>query len=127
MGSNGILTGTGSAAEPDLQNLAARWKKGDKQVLPALARQFESLFTTQILKEMRQTLEPGGLFSGDNSDIYGGLFDQYLGKHLAQAGGLGLATMIQRQLDPSSHHSPSSAPTNDVQWQALSQKYPKPV
>ena len=52
-----------------------------------------------LLKEMRQTLEQdGGLFPGDTGDVQGGLFDLYLGKHLADSGGFGLAAVLERQL-----------------------------
>src|SRR5437762_5324625 len=63
-------------------------------------KQFESLFLSLLLKEMRQTLEPDGLFAGDTGDIQGGLFDFYLGKHLADSGGMGLADTLIRQLTP---------------------------
>jgi Rod binding domain-containing protein len=63
------------------------------------AKDFESVFTTMLLKEMRQTLESDSLFSGDSSDIYGGLFDQFLGQHIADAGGLGLAKVVSEGLD----------------------------
>jgi len=32
---------------------------------------------------MRQTLEPDTMFPGDHGDILGGLFDLFLGQHLA--------------------------------------------
>ncbi|MEZ6126765.1 MAG: rod-binding protein [Planctomycetaceae bacterium] len=62
---------------------------------PEVAQEFESLILSQILKQMRQpTEEGGGMFPGDNSDTYGGMFDMYFGKFLAQNGGLGLADFI---------------------------------
>ena len=85
-------------AEPDLESLSARVRSGDKSALASLGRQFESLFLTQIIKEMRQTLEPDGLFGKDGGDVMGGMFDMFLGKHLA--GGLGLGAMLERQLEP---------------------------
>jgi Rod binding domain-containing protein len=63
------------------------------------AKDFESVFTTMMLKEMRQTLDADSLFSGDSSDIYGGLFDQFLGQHIADAGGMGLAKVVREGLD----------------------------
>lgn len=65
------------------------------------AREMEATFLTMLLKEMRQTLDTdgdGGLFPGDTGDVQGGLFDLYLGKHLADSGGFGLAAAIDRQL-----------------------------
>ncbi|WP_390637610.1 rod-binding protein [Limnoglobus roseus] len=55
---------------------------------------------------MRQTLEPeGGLFPGDAGDVQGGMFDLFLSQHLADAGGIGLATVIEQQLRPVTHAS----------------------
>jgi flagellar protein FlgJ len=65
----------------------------------AAAKEFEATFLSLLLKEMRQTLEPdGGLFAGDSGDVQGGLFDLLLGQHLADAGGVGFATAIARNL-----------------------------
>jgi Rod binding domain-containing protein len=67
------------------------------------AKEFEATFLSLLLKEMRQTLEPdGGLFPGDEGDVQGGMFDLFLSQHLADAGGLGLASVIEHSL----HHSP---------------------
>ena len=65
---------------------------------------FESVFLSMLLKEMRQTLEPGSLFGNDSSDIYGGMFDQFMAQHLAQGKGMGLAQALMKQLDPKAAH-----------------------
>jgi Rod binding domain-containing protein len=66
--------------------------------LESVARGFETMFMSLLLKEMRQTLDEDTFFPGDRSDILGGLFDMFMGQHLAQAGGIGLGTLIKRQL-----------------------------
>jgi Rod binding domain-containing protein len=78
-----------------------------------VAQDFESVFTSMMLKEMRNTLEPGSLFGEDSSDIYGGMFDQFLGQHMADSGGIGLARMIQKALDrhTTSTEKHTNAPT----------------
>jgi peptidoglycan hydrolase FlgJ len=73
------------------------------------AKDFEAAFLSLLLKGMRQTLEPDSLFPGDNSDVQGGLFDDFMGKHLANAGGVGLAATIQRQMQ---QESPSNVDRN---------------
>ena len=73
------------------------------------ARGFESVFLAMLLKEMRQTLEPGSLFGKDGGDVYGGLFDQFMSQHLAQGKGMGLAQTLMKQLEPTKPHEPSSA------------------
>ncbi len=77
-----------------------------------VARDLEATFLTMLLKEMRQTLEPdGGLFPGDSGDVQGGLFDLYLGQHMAASGGFGLAAALERQLRTPSNadHRPPPA------------------
>jgi Rod binding domain-containing protein len=71
----------------------------DAQASEQMAVEFESVFVSLLLKEMRQTLNGDGLFQGDSSDSYGGLFDLYMGQHLAQAGGIGIGQLITQFLD----------------------------
>ena len=65
-----------------------------------MAKDFEGVFASLLLKEMRKTLEPGTLFGEDSGDVYGGMFDLYLGQQMTQSGGFGLAKMIRESLDP---------------------------
>lgn len=68
-----------------------------------MAREFETTLLSMLLKEMRQTLdEDGGFFPGDKGDVQGGLFDLFMSRHLAEAGGVGLADAIVRQMQPAS-------------------------
>lgn len=62
------------------------------------AKEFEATFLSLITKELRQTEEPDGLFAGDTGDVFGGLFDQLMGQHLASAGGVGLAQVLEKPL-----------------------------
>lgn len=92
-----------------------------------MAGEMEATFLSMLLKEMRQTLdegEGGGLFPGDSGDVQGGLFDLYLGRHLADAGGIGLAAALVRQMQEAEAavkpatktdaHTPSVHPNRDV-------------
>ncbi|MCS7167836.1 MAG: hypothetical protein RMI91_06680 [Gemmatales bacterium] len=65
--------------------------------LKEAARSFEAIFLSMLIKQLRTTLhELGeGLFGEDQADVYGGLFDFYLGQHLAQHSGVGLARLIE--------------------------------
>lgn len=113
----------GHAAEPELESLGARVRRGDKAAVPALARQFESLFMAQLCKEMRQTLEPGGLFGEDPGDVMGGMFDLFMGKHMAAAGGIGLGAYLQRHFDPTvpAHHATSMS----TAWETTPRNLPR--
>lgn len=63
----------------------------------SVARQVEGLFASLLLKEMRGHDQESGLFGGDSSDVLGGMFDQYLGQAIADAGGLGLRDYLIAQ------------------------------
>jgi Rod binding domain-containing protein len=78
--------------------LAVQLDRKNPHSVDQVANGFENLFVSLVLKEMRQSLGPGTLFGGDSSDVYGGIFDQYLGQALTQGGGFGLAQEIRRQL-----------------------------
>jgi len=60
-----------------------------------VARDMEGMFLSMMLKQLRSSEQGEGLFAGDRSDMLGSMFDQYLGEHLAGAGGIGLAQMIR--------------------------------
>jgi Rod binding domain-containing protein len=82
-----------------LESLATQAQTSDPRSIERVAADFESLFVSLVLKEMRQTLEPDTLFGSETSDSYGGLFDLYLGQHVVDAGGFGVAKMVRQYLE----------------------------
>lgn len=60
-----------------------------------LARDFESVFVSMMIKEMRQSSSGEGLFAGDKSDTFGGMFDMFMSQHIAENGGFGMAKFIE--------------------------------
>ena len=85
----------------DLRN-QAKTLEADPKELDRVAVEFESVFLTLLLKEMRESMTTGGLFENDPGGTYGSLFDLYMGRHLAESGGVGLAeTIRQHYLAPS--------------------------
>jgi Rod binding domain-containing protein len=91
-------------AGQDLAMLASPARKGDPRNVEAVARGFESMFFAMLCKEMRETLEPNMLFGNDQGDVFGGLFDQFLGDHMAQSGALGIAAMVRKHLTAQTTH-----------------------
>ncbi len=77
------------------------------------ASQFESLLIGQVLKSMHEDGEEGWLGSGEDQTAASAmsLADEYLGQAISQSGGLGLAKMIERQLDPPNNSSPATQAT----------------
>jgi peptidoglycan hydrolase FlgJ len=65
-----------------------------------VGEQFESVFVSMLLKEMRQTSSEDGMFAGDSADVYGGLFDTFLGQHVAANGSFGIADLVNQQISP---------------------------
>lgn len=65
--------------------------------LDSAAKEFESVFLSMMLKEMRNTLDQkdGGLFGKEGSDTFGGMFDMFMGQHLAESQPLGIADAIK--------------------------------
>lgn len=90
------------------KSLGLKSESASKDGAEDVAAEFESLFVSLLLKEMRSTLQDG-LFGGESSDSYGGLFDMYLGRHLAQAGGIGLKDAVSGYIQPKvNDNDPSS-------------------
>ena len=70
-----------------------------KAALPAVVKQFESIFTQMMLKSMRDASSGDGLFDSDAGNQWRDMFDQQLSVQLSQGGsGIGIAQMLVRQL-----------------------------
>ena len=81
--------------------LRAQAQADDKAALPAVARQFEAIFTQMMLKSMREANASFGEAIGDSEQgkAYRDLFDQQLSLSLSKGhNGLGIAQMLVRQL-----------------------------
>ena len=74
-------------------NLAQGTKLGEPMP-KRMAQEFETLMLSQLIKQMRNSSGGEGLFPGDKSDTYGGLFDMMIGKFLSESGGFGLADQL---------------------------------
>ncbi len=71
----------------------------NKEAMKKIGQEFESIFFSLMLKEMRQSVsidEDGGLFAGESSDTFGGMFDLFLGQHLASSSTLGIGQMLEQ-------------------------------
>ncbi len=84
-----------------------------------VARDFEALFVSMMIKEMRQAGSEEGLFAGDASDTFGGLFDTFMGEHIAAGRGIGLSRLFEDtpSLSASTGHS-RDAHSRDAQISA---------
>jgi Rod binding domain-containing protein len=100
----------GGGLMPSLASPGAASLTPNPQATPhAGAQAFEGMFASMLIKQMRQSLGGNSLCGHDKNDALGGLFDHFMGDHMASNGGLGIGAMIRKQLELRS--------TNNVQQQ----------
>ena len=78
-----------------LESAGRELRRGD---VGEAAREFERLFATLLVKEMRATLPEGFFGGGAGSDVFDGWLDEHLGSSLAEGRGLGLRIALERDL-----------------------------
>lgn len=101
--SSSLLTESLNSAKALKKTAASADKTGmdDKQNprLRKACQQMESLFLSQLLKEMRKTIPHDGAIPEDSAtDLYQSLFDNHLADLLAQRQTIGLGDYFYREL-----------------------------
>ncbi|MBN1103156.1 MAG: peptidoglycan DD-metalloendopeptidase family protein [Deltaproteobacteria bacterium] len=77
----------------------ARPKSDEDEKLRKACKEFESVFTYELLKSMRRTIEKCDLFhGGQGEELYESLMDQELSKKMAGMGSNSLAEVLYRRL-----------------------------
>ena len=92
-----------------LGKLQTQARVAPEEAAHEVAQQFESLFVGMMMKAMREATPKSGLFNSDQMEAYQQMFDQQLAIDLSASGGLGLASVIERQISMSSAVSPALA------------------
>jgi len=105
--SSGSVNPTYYADFSGLEGLRKSVKADDPNALRQVARQFESLFTSMMLKSMRDAKLGDGLGDSQETDLYQGMYDQQISLQLAQGKGIGLADMLVQQLTRSGAPAPN--------------------
>jgi len=87
-----------------VENLEKREKidpgKDDSKDIKETCAEFESLFIYFIMKTMRDTIPKSGLLDGGMAEkAYISMLDQELSRKMAMHGGIGLSSLLLRQLD----------------------------
>ena len=93
-----------------LANLKNQAKKNSPDALKEVARQFEAIFLSNVLKSMREAKLADGITDNDQSKFYNDMYDQQLAVHLSGKPGVGLADLIVKQL---SHDQPDDDQPNN--------------
>ena len=77
---------------------SAYTEKDDKK-LKETCQEFESLFVSMMMKEMRKTVPDGGLLSSSfATDTYQDMFDEEISKAASRGNGIGIADAMYRQI-----------------------------
>ncbi len=86
------------ASSGNLASLKQAAASNSPQALREAAKQFESLFTSMVLKSMQQANFKDPLFGSDQGDLYQEMYDDQLAAVMSKGKGLGLADMLVQQL-----------------------------
>ena len=81
-----------------LAKLKIESRSGSTENLREVARQFESMFTHMLMKNMRAASLGDGAMDSDQSRFYQDMFDQQLSTELSRGTGLGIADLLVKQL-----------------------------
>ncbi len=81
-----------------LAKLKNEARKNSPAAIKEVAKQFESIFLSNVLKGMRDAKLADGISDNDQSKFYKEMYDQQLAVHLAGKPGVGLAELIAKQL-----------------------------
>ena len=84
-----------------LQSIRSLSKESQDEAMMQVAKQFESMFISMMMKSMRDASDvfsEDSLFNSPESDFYQNMYDDQMALSLASGQGTGLADVIHRQL-----------------------------
>ncbi|WP_349431716.1 flagellar assembly peptidoglycan hydrolase FlgJ [Methylomarinum sp. Ch1-1] len=96
-----------------LAKLKSQARNDSPEAIKQVAKQFESVFLTMVLKSMRQAKLADGLLDSDQSEFYRDMYDQQMALHLSGEPGIGLAELIAEQLSPKKNEAQSKLSVED--------------
>lgn len=82
-----------------LTQLRGQAAQDPKAALKQVAQQFETYFVQHMFKTMRESVEKSDLMNSDAADTFQDMLDKEFATRMAERGTLGLASMLERQLD----------------------------
>lgn len=89
-----------------LTSLKAKARADQSGASAQVAEKFESLFLQMMLKSMRKaSITDDGILKNETINKYRDMYDSQLANQLAASGGIGLASVIEKQLNGESHLS----------------------
>jgi flagellar protein FlgJ len=98
-GNNLLIEPMNLSSTPESAGKGPGVKKIDEGKLKKTCGDFESIFISQMLKEMRKSIPKSGLLDGGGQqDMYLGLFDEELSRSMAKRGGIGLGKILYQNI-----------------------------
>lgn len=85
-----------------LAGLKLQTREGSPEANKAVAQQFEAMFLQIVLKTMRESIPQGGMLESEGTKLFQGMHDQQLAQLMSRTGGIGLAQVVERQLNGTS-------------------------
>lgn len=82
---------------------------------------FEGYLIEMMLREMRKTV-PEGIFSSSAMEMFSGLLDQHVAGAIAEGGGLGISTLLQRSIPAAEEAAAAAQPAARLRG---TQRYPQ--
>ena len=95
-----------------LTQLRTQARGDEKGSVKAVARQFEAMFTSMMLKTMRNAVPQSEIGQSNETRMFQGMFDDQLSQNLASHRGLGIAALIERQMTRTDLIAPKDLPTH---------------
>ena len=96
-----MLTMTNTLQQAQLQAKRTEGPRDSKYLsqLQKVSKDFESIFLSYMLKQMRKTVPEDPIFGNSNAkDIFQDMYDDATSRDLSKAGGIGLASILYKQL-----------------------------
>lgn len=95
-----------------LTQLRTQARGDEKGSVKAVAQQFEAMFTSMMLKTMRNAVPQSEIGQSNETRMFQGMFDDQLSQNLASHRGLGIAALIERQMTRTDLIAPKDLPTH---------------
>jgi len=97
-----------------LSNLKTSARKDANAALPEVAKQFEAVMISMMIKNLRKTGMEDPIFKSQAMDSYRDMYDQQLGMELSKGDGIGFAKAIVRQMQYQQGNTPSIDAQNQL-------------
>ena len=88
-----------STYQPSFSSILGSAKAMTPEKIDAASKDFESMFISQMVENLfTDSVGDSAFGSKESSDIYKGMMTQEYGKIITQAGGIGIAAYIKKEL-----------------------------